>query len=63
MDFPAWFESYVSMIEESVGKKAARSIIFNKPVPERYDSTLKWDAGGNEMLDFSAPEDQEQASG
>jgi hypothetical protein len=46
------------MVGERVRKKAARSVVLNKPVPGRYDIMLKWEAGGNETLNFSQPERQ-----
>ena len=54
----AWFEIFVNMVGERVRKTAARSVVLNKAVPGWYDFWLKWEAGGNEALNFSQPERQ-----
>jgi hypothetical protein len=49
---------FVNIVGERVRKTAARKVVLNKPVPGWYDFWLKWEAGGNEALNFSQPERQ-----
>ena len=62
---PAWFERLAKMVDETVGRKAKRSVVlFEQAWRFRghcyYTLVLKWDAGKEEALDFSVREQLEQ---